>query len=129
MDSSIYFDGALLWSPLTKASSFAARSLDRTNSQWEDHELGGLLRRTNFPPHSPGFVFHRMGRTVKRSWVSVGVIGPNPPQQTYGSEEGNMPQRKLGSIKERCQHQSVVDPLEERLFRGRLVSGIRNRKN
>ena len=66
MDSSIYLDGALLRSPLTKASSLAARSLDRANSQWENHEPGGLLRRTNFPPHSPGFVFHRMGRTVKR---------------------------------------------------------------
>src|SRR5882724_758472 len=96
MDSSIYFDGALLRSPLTKASSFAARSLDRANSQWEDHELGGLLRRTNFPPHTLGFVFHRMDRTVKRSWVSVSVIGPNPPQQANGSEGGICSGENLG---------------------------------
>src|SRR5882724_1384733 len=117
MDSSIYFDGALLRSPLTKASSFAARSLDRANSQWEDHELGRLLRRTNFPPHSLGFVFHRMGRTVKRSWVSACVIGPNSPQQTNGPKEEYAAAQSWTYKKVPSTLTRRSRPLDERLIR------------
>src|SRR6266403_2163861 len=64
MEASSYLVRTFLRRALTKSSHHGARELHRTDGEWKNHRLVGLLRRTDLPAHNVSFVFYGVGRTL-----------------------------------------------------------------
>jgi hypothetical protein len=65
MDGSSNVDRTTFRQLETKGSNLAARSFRGSHRKRQDHKLVRLLRRSHFPAHGVGVIFHRVGRILK----------------------------------------------------------------